>query len=108
GGDLAIVENHLPAAALMASAFGLPTILHSHAYEKAPSGGIKRAARDFEVRRISGLAFASEDCASRFRQTFPEARAPMRAVPNGLDMADWSDSCAKEKTILCVGRAIDD
>ena len=108
GVDLAIVENHLPAAALIAFAFGLPTILHSHAYEKAPSGGIKRAARDFELRQISGLAFVSEDCANRFRQNFPEARAPMRAVPNGLDMADWSNSCAKENTILCVGRAIDD
>jgi glycosyltransferase involved in cell wall biosynthesis len=108
GIDLAIVENHLPAAALIASASGVPAILHSHAYEKAPSGALKRATRDFELRRISGFAFVSEDCANRFRSNFPNARAPMRAVPNGLDMADWSDSTPKESTILSVGRALDD
>jgi glycosyltransferase involved in cell wall biosynthesis len=106
--DVAIVENHLPAAALIATASGVPAILHSHAYEKAPSGALKRATRDFELRRISGLAFVSEDCANRFRLNFPSARAPMRAVPNGLDMADWSDSTPKDKTILSVGRALDD
>ena len=103
------MENYLPAAALIASASRLrPAILHSHAYEKAPSGALKHATRDFEVRRISGLAFVSEDCANRFRLNFPNARAPMRAVPNGLDMADWSDSTPKDKTILSVGRALDD
>jgi glycosyltransferase involved in cell wall biosynthesis len=108
GIDLAIVENHLPAAALIASASGAPAILHSHAYEKAASGALKRAARDFELRRISGLAFVSEDCANRFRLNFPSARAPMRAIPNGLDMADWSASVPEESTILSVGRALDD
>jgi glycosyltransferase involved in cell wall biosynthesis len=106
--DLAIVENHLPAAALIASASGVPTILHSHAYEKAPSSALKRAARDFELKRIAGLAFVSEDCANRFRLNFPDARAPMSAVPNGLDMAGWSASLPKETTILSVGRALDD
>ena len=106
--DLAIVENHLPAAALIASASGVPAILHSHAYEKAPSGALKRATRDFELKRIAGLAFVSEDCANRFRSNFPTARAPMRAIPNGLDMADWSGSVPKESTILSVGRALDD
>ena len=108
GVDVAVVENHLPAAALIASASGVPTILHSHAYEKAPSGALKRAARDFELNRIAGLAFVSEDCANRFRLNFPDARAPMRAVPNGLDMTEWSDSVPKETTILSVGRALDD
>ncbi len=106
--DLAVVENHLPVAALIASASGAPTILHSHAYEKAPSGALKRTARDFELRRIAGLAFVSEDCANRFRSNFPNAQAPMRAVPNGLDMTEWSDSVPKETTILSVGRGLDD
>jgi glycosyltransferase involved in cell wall biosynthesis len=108
GVDVAVVENHLPAAAVVAAASGLPVILHSHAYEKAASGWLKRAERDLELGRISGLAFVSEDCASRFRTNFPNAPAPMRAVPNGLDMADWSDRAPKEKTILSVGRALDD
>jgi glycosyltransferase involved in cell wall biosynthesis len=108
GVDLAVVENHLPAAAVVAAASGLPVILHSHAYEKAASGTLKRAERDFEIRRVAGFAFVSEDCANRFRLNFPNARAPMRAVPNGLDMADWSDSTQKDKTILSVGRALDD
>ncbi len=106
--DLAIVQNHLPAAALIASAAGVPTILHSHAYERAPSGAVKRAIRDAELSRLAGLAFVSEDCVRRFHANFPGARAPARAVPNGLDMTDWSSVTPKEKTILSVGRALDD
>jgi glycosyltransferase involved in cell wall biosynthesis len=108
GVDIAIVENHLPAAALIGAASAVPVILHSHAYEKAPSGALKRAKRDMELKRISGLAFVSDDCARRFAANFPNATAPARAVPNGLDMAQWSDKAAKDKTILSVGRALDD
>jgi glycosyltransferase involved in cell wall biosynthesis len=108
GVDVAVVENHLPAAAVVAAASGLPVILHSHAYEKAAAGALKRAERTLELGRISGLAFVSEDCASRFRLNFPSARAPMRAVPNGLDMREWSNRSPKDKTILSVGRALDD
>ena len=32
----------------------------------------------------------------------------MRAIPNGLDMADWSSAGAKDKSILWVGRGLDD
>jgi glycosyltransferase involved in cell wall biosynthesis len=108
GVDVAIVENHLPVAALVASVARLPVILHSHAYEKAAANRLKRIVRDAELDRISGLAFVSEDCANRFLLNFPKARGPMRAVPNGLDMAAWSDAAPKEKTILSVGRALDD
>ncbi len=106
--DVAIVENHLPVASLIASVARLPVILHSHAYEKPAKGRLKRVVRDAELRRISGLAFVSEDCANRFLVNFPRARGPIRAVPNGLDMAAWSDQGPKEKTILSVGRALDD
>ncbi len=108
GVDVAVVENHLPAAAVVAAASGLRVILHSHAYEKPASGGLKRAERDLELRHIAGLAFVSEDCLRRFSASFPNARAPMRSIPNGLDMADWSSAGAKDKTILSVGRALDD
>jgi glycosyltransferase involved in cell wall biosynthesis len=106
--DIAIVENHLPVAALVASVARRPVILHSHAYEKAAAGRLKLIVRDAQLARISGLAFVSEDCANRFLLNFPKARGPMRAVPNGLDMAAWSDAGPKEKTILSVGRALDD
>src|SRR5271169_932886 len=79
GVDVAVLENHLPAAAVVAAASGLPVILHSHAYEKAASGALKRAERDFEIRRLAGFAFVSEDCLGRFRANFPNTRAPMRA-----------------------------
>jgi glycosyltransferase involved in cell wall biosynthesis len=108
GVDIAIVENHLPVAALVASVARRPVILHSHAYEKAAASPLKRIVRDAQLARISGLAFVSEDCANRFLLNFPKARGPMRAVPNGLDMAAWSDAGPKEKTILSVGRALDD
>jgi glycosyltransferase involved in cell wall biosynthesis len=108
GVEIAIVENHLPAAAFVAASSGLPVVLQSHAYERAASGALKRAERDFHLRRLAGVAFVSEDCLARFRALHPNARAPMRAIPNGLDMADWGSAGAKDKTILSVGRALDD
>ena len=108
GVDVAVVENHLPAAAVVAMSSGLPVVLHSHAYEKAATGGLKRAERDLELKRLSGLAFVSEDCLDRFRANFPNARLAMRSVPNGLDMADWSSAGTKDRTILSVGRGLDD
>src|SRR5208283_2255266 len=108
GVEIAIVENHLPAAAFIAASSGLPVILHSHAYEKRASGVMKRAERDFHLRRLAGVAFVSEDCLARFRAFHPNARAPLRAIPNGLDMAEWGSAGAKDKIILSVGRALDD
>lgn len=108
GVDVAVVENHLPAAAVVAAASGLPVVLHSHAYEKPASGALKRAERGLEIGRLAGLAFCSESCLHHFRKTFPGARAPMRAIPNGLDMGVWSSDGLKDKTILSVGRALDD
>ena len=99
GVEVAVVENHLPAAAVVAAASGLPVILHSHAYEKAAHGALKRAERAFELNRLAGLAFCSEDCLARFRIDFPGATAPMRAIPNGLDMREWSSAGVKEKLI---------
>src|SRR5271166_4595404 len=106
GVDLAVVENHLPAAALIAWASGVPVILHSHAYVKGPSGAFDGAVRGLELRRLSGLAFVSDVCADNFRANFPSVRAPIRRVPNGLDMADWSHRTPKGRTILSVGRAL--
>ena len=106
--DAAIVENHLPAAAIIAAASGAAAILHSHAYEKVPRGALKRAIRRAEIGRLSGLAFVSEDCADRFRTNFRSARAPIGVVANGLDMADWSASEPKQNVVLSVGRALDD
>ena len=108
GVDVAIIENHLPVAALIAAFARIPVILHSHAYEKGAGSRVKRLVRDAQLARISGLAFVSEDCANRFLMNFPKARGPMRVAPNGLDMAAWSDAGPKEKMILSVGRALDD
>jgi glycosyltransferase involved in cell wall biosynthesis len=104
--DLAIVENHVPAAALIASASGVPVILHSHAYVKAPPGALRRGVRSLELGRLSGLAFVSGACADSFRANFPGVRAPVRSVPNGLDMAEWSHRAPKDRMILSVGRAL--
>ena len=54
----------------------------------------------------SGLAFVSEYALGRFRADFPGQRAARRAIPNGLDMQDWSAAEPKDKSILCVGRAL--
>jgi glycosyltransferase involved in cell wall biosynthesis len=106
GVDLAIVENHLPAAAFIAVASGAKAILHTHAYVKAPSGALDGAFRGGEMRRLSGLAFVSEYALAQFRADFPGLNVPQRAVPNGLDMQAWSASKPKERSILCVGRAL--
>jgi glycosyltransferase involved in cell wall biosynthesis len=106
GVDLAIVENHMPAAALIALTSGARVILHTHAYVKAPSGAFDGGFRGRELRLLSGFAFVSEYALSRFRADFPGVRAPQRAVPNGLDMQAWSATKLKDPLILCVGRAL--
>src|SRR5271167_3112823 len=108
GIDIAVVENHLPAAALIAATSGARVLLHSHAYETAPRGAAGIAAARLKVAPLAGLAFVSEDALARFRANFPFARAPMRAIPNGLDMQDWSATEAKDPTIVGVGRALAD
>ena len=106
GVDLAIVENHLPAAAFIALASGARAILHTHAYVKAPSSTLDGAFRGQEMRQLSGFAFVSEYALSRFHADFPGVRAPQRAVSNGLDMQAWSATKPKDRSILCVGRAL--
>jgi glycosyltransferase involved in cell wall biosynthesis len=106
--DLAIVENHAPAAAFIALASSAPVILHSHAYVKAPSGALPAAFRRQELHALSGFAFVSDYALNHFRANFPQVTAPMRAVPNGLDMANWRCQSPKEKMILSVGRALKD
>jgi len=106
GVDLAIVENHLPAATLIALTSGARVILHTHAYVKAPSSALDGAVRGQEMRQLSGFAFVSEYALGRFRGDFPRLRAPQRAVPNGLDMQAWSATKPKDRSIVCVGRAL--
>ena len=106
GVDLAIVENHLPAAAFIALTSGARVILQTHAYVKAPTGPLDGAFRRQEMRRLSGFAFVSEYALRQFRADFPGVRAAQRAVPNGLDMHAWSATKPKDKSILCVGRAL--
>jgi glycosyltransferase involved in cell wall biosynthesis len=106
GVDLAIVENHLPAAAFIAMTSGARVILHTHAYVKAPSGAFDGGFRGHELRRLAGCAFVSEYALNQFRADFPGQRAVQRAVPNGLDMQAWSATKPKERSILCVGRAL--
>jgi glycosyltransferase involved in cell wall biosynthesis len=106
--DVALVENHLPAAALIALTSGARVILHSHAYETAPRGGARAASARLKVAPLAGFAFVSEDALACFRVNFPFARAPMRAIPNGLDMGEWSASEPKGRSILSVGRALAD
>src|SRR5271154_1604905 len=108
GIDLAVVENHLPAAALIASTSGARVVLHSHAYETAPKGAAGIAAARLKVAPLAGLAFVSNDALARFQANFPFASAPMRAIPNGLDMQAWSAAEPKEQSILSVGRALAD
>ena len=106
GIDLAIVENHLPAAAFIALTSGARVILQTHAYVKAPTSPFDGAFRRQEMRRLSGCAFVSEYALSQFRTDFPGVRAAQRAVPNGLDMQAWAATKPKQRSILCVGRAL--
>ena len=106
GVDVAIVENHLPAAALIALASGARVILHTHAYVKAPSSALDGAFRRHEMRRLSGFAFVSEYALSRFESDFRGLTVLQRAVPNGLDMQAWSATKPKDRSILSVGRGL--
>ena len=106
GIDLAVVENHLPAAAFIALTSAARVILQTHAYVKAPTSPFDGAFRRQEMRRLSGCAFVSEYALRQFRADFPGLRPLQRAVPNGLDMQAWAATKPKERSILCVGRAL--
>jgi glycosyltransferase involved in cell wall biosynthesis len=106
GVDLAIVENHLPAAAFIALTSGARVILQTHAYVKAPTSTFDGAFRRQEMRRLSGFAFVSDYALRQFRADFPGLGPRQRAVPNGLDMQTWSATKPKDRSILCVGRAL--
>src|SRR3984885_10929204 len=106
GVDLAIVENHLPAAAFIALTSGARVILQTHAYVKAPTSTFDGAFRRQEMRRLSGFAFVSDYALRQFRADFPGLGPLQRAVPNGLDMQAWSPTKPKNRSILCVGRAL--
>ncbi|HEX9167652.1 MAG TPA: glycosyltransferase family 4 protein [Roseiarcus sp.] len=108
GIDIAVVANHLPAAALIAAASGARVLLHSHAYETAPRGAGGVAMARLKLAPLAGVVFVSENALARFRANFPFARAPMRAIPNGLDMRAWSTTEPKDRSILSVGRALAD
>src|SRR5271170_5282620 len=108
GIDVAVVENHLPAAALIGATSGARAILHSHAYETAPRGAVGVGAARLKVARLAGFTFVSQDALMRFRANFPFASAPMHAIPNGLDMQAWSAAEPKDRSILSVGRALAD
>src|SRR5258708_40253961 len=60
GVDLAIVENNLPAAAIIALTSGARVILQTHAYVRAPTSAIDGAVRRQEMRRLSGCAFVTQ------------------------------------------------
>jgi glycosyltransferase involved in cell wall biosynthesis len=106
GVDLAIVENHLPAAAFIALTSGARVVLQTHAYVKAPTSTFDGAFRRQEMRRLSGFAFVSDYALRQFRADFPGLGPLQRAVPNGLDMQAWSATKPKDRSILCVGRAL--
>src|SRR6202020_1041103 len=106
GIDLAVVENHLPAAAFIALTSGARVIFQTHAYVKAPTSPFDGAFRRQEMRRLSGCAFVSEYALRQFRADFPGLRPLQRAVPNGLDMRAGAAKNPKQRSTLCVGRAL--
>ncbi len=106
---VALVENHLPAAAFIAKASGLPVILHSHAYENAPSGSAqaknpKRRTARSSLALLSSARTAPTDSA----RTFPRRKRPCGPCRTGSTWPIGPTRAPKEKTILCVGRALDD
>ena len=84
GVDLAIVENHLPAATVIALASGIPVILHSHAYEKAPSGALDRAVRGQRAAAALRLRLRQRGLRQSVSREFPwRARAHAMPSPTG-------------------------
>jgi glycosyltransferase involved in cell wall biosynthesis len=57
-----------------------------------------------QYRALSGIIFVSEACRSNFQRDWPEVQTPTKVVYNGLDFTEWTSS-ARQKEIICVGRA---
>ncbi len=105
GVDLAIVENHLPAAAFIALASGARVILHTHAYVKAPSSALDGAVRGQELRRLSGFAFVSEYALEPVPRRFPSsARGSARGAQRARHARLVGDTAKGAVDPLCGPR----
>ena len=106
GVDLAIVENHLPAAAFIALTSGARVILHTHAYVKAPSSALDGAVRGQELRRLSGFAFVSEYALAASAAISLICARFSALCPTASTCKPGRRRSQRTRSILCVGRAL--
>src|SRR6266568_1593421 len=88
--DAAIVEHHLPMATMIAAMTRKPVLFHSHVYEPAPRSRFDQTLRNLKFSPLAGVAMVSRSAAERFKGDFPDVKAPVSVVFNGLDMQDWT------------------
>ena len=69
---------------------------------------LKRAERDFEIKRLAGLVFVSEDCPGPFSRQFPERPRADARDPERPRHGRVVRRRPERQVILSVGRALDD
>lgn len=111
--NVIVVQEHLSAAAEIASMWSGPVVLQTHNLQKTKfaawhlGGSISRWRRKTRYNKLAGLIHVSNACAERFNRGWPDIALPQATIPNTLDFADWTPARERENCILCVGRAVD-
>lgn len=111
--NVIVVQEHLPAAAEIASLWPGPVVLQTHSMQKTKfaawylGGSISRWRRKTRYEKLAGLIHVSNACAERFNRGWPDIALPQATIPNTLDFAEWTPARERDNCILCVGRAVD-
>lgn len=111
GATVAVVQEHLPTAAQLASSWAGPVILQTHNYQAVDfTGGIipTAARRWYRARRyirLAGLTHVSAACQHHFQTAWPDITTQQTIVPNALMFDNWTPRVERSAKILCVGRA---
>jgi glycosyltransferase involved in cell wall biosynthesis len=102
---IVVVHQHLPTAAAVARRLrSTPVVLVRHNFVKPPRGPLSGWWRHRQFRRLAGLAFVSECCASAFRSQWPDVQLPLFVTPNGIDTVTWRPAGEKRPRIVFTGR----
>jgi glycosyltransferase involved in cell wall biosynthesis len=108
--DIVVVQQHVPSAKVIArKAYGIPVILHRHAFPKTCNsntmfGRFRRMRTRWLYERLAGIIHVSQVCDAQFAADWPEIAIPRAVVPNGLPFSQWRPNSEREQEILYVGR----
>lgn len=104
--DVVCVEEHLRTAAYLTKKLPEPVLFHVHNPVKAPKNAFHQFIKNRKYNNVRDIIFVSDNSRRSFETHWPAVRADKHVVSNGLDISQWTPAASRKKTVLVVGRAI--